>query len=1042
MATGIDKSFNIKNGLTVNTNLIWANNGQVGFNTTTPNANVSVVGTANVSGNVAIGGNESVNGSLSVIKSGTFSNTISVTGNATFSNTLSVASNTTIGGFANISGTLTALGNTTLGNRLTVANTTIINGPTTVNSVMTCTNTSLFVGNSNFSNTVDIVGYIKVGSTANVTSTLGVGGATTLYSTLTAYDATSLYSTLNVNNATTLSNTLAVTGATTLANTVVVTGNGTFSNALNVVGNTTLGSSANVNINLNVAGNVSILQRLVTVNTVNFSNTLTVTGLTTLNNGLTVYNTGSFINAVSIFGPATLANTLSVSGNTVLLNTANLYGATTVANTLNVNNATTLANTLAVTGATTLSNTVNIAGNVAITSSGVPLQFAISNSSANSTITPTTITTTDVYGTIRTTSQPYVYANNTTWVGSTHQANVVSNAYLQSTLAFYFSSINNSIITDIGVFGVGVTAGYGNFAGPLKEANNQVLHAGNYNSYSPSLTGTGASGSWPISITGSANTVTNISSGQITTALGYTPLNPSVPITLTQSAPATGFGYFVTSAYGSVGDGRTYFGYNTGSTYVNYIRGAGGTFCESSTFQVANNQVLHAGNYNSYSPSLTGTGASGTWGINVTGNASTATLANKASTLAQNGGSGAGMTFFWSGQAGQPSWLWGSNDGSNHYVYNPANFNVNNAVTTSQTSWYALATTGQLNCTGSQYTAIGTATSSLGGIMVQGGGGATAAFMSFHRPGAYASYFGLDTDNQWKVGGWSAGAVAYTLLHSGNYTSYSPSLTGSGATGSWNINITGNAATATSAATWTTTRTITIGSTAKSVNGSSNVSWSLGEIGAAASNQTMYIGTTAVAINRSSGSLTLSGVNADTATNATNLNSFYWKTVDNHLDSYPTYAGSADGYINFYGYNHTGSYVRNTFIGTGTGLTNTLFFSADRSLYCYGNITAYYTSDIRLKENIRPILNAIDKVKAINGVYFDWKDEVLETRPEDWKQKEDVGVIAQEIQAVLPEVVDTRDDGTLAVNYEKIVPLLIEAIKEQQIQIEKLKENR
>lgn len=62
------------------------------------------------------------------------------------------------------------------------------------------------------------------------------------------------------------------------------------------------------------------------------------------------------------------------------------------------------------------------------------------------------------------------------------------------------------------------------------------------------------------------------------------------------------------------------------------------------------------------------------------GNAATATLATKASTLAQGGGNGTAMTFNWSGQSGQPSWLWGSNDGSNVYVYNPSNFNVNYAT--------------------------------------------------------------------------------------------------------------------------------------------------------------------------------------------------------------------------------------------------------------------------------------------------------------------------------------------------------------------------
>jgi hypothetical protein len=81
------------------------------------------------------------------------------------------------------------------------------------------------------------------------------------------------------------------------------------------------------------------------------------------------------------------------------------------------------------------------------------------------------------------------------------------------------------------------------------------------------------------------------------------------------------------------------------------------------------------------------------------------------------------------------------------------------------------------------------------------GNGVGPALMTFHRPGVYASYFGLDTDNIWKVGGWSAGSVAYALLHEGNYTSYSPSLVGGGASGTWGIGITGNAATATKAST-------------------------------------------------------------------------------------------------------------------------------------------------------------------------------------------------------------------------------------------------
>ena len=79
----------------------------------------------------------------------------------------------------------------------------------------------------------------------------------------------------------------------------------------------------------------------------------------------------------------------------------------------------------------------------------------------------------------------------------------------------------------------------------------------------------------------------------------------------------------------------------------------------------------------------------------------------------------------------------------------------------------------------------------------------------------------------------------------------------------------------------------------------------------------------------------------------------------------------------------------------------------------------------------------------MRGVMFDWTDEHIEKRGgEDgyFVRKHDVGVIAQEVEAVLPEVVRERDDGTKAVDYQKIVALLIEGMKEQQEQIKALTE--
>tara|TARA_R110002126_G_scaffold97120_1_gene226652 strand:- start:463 stop:834 length:372 start_codon:yes stop_codon:yes gene_type:complete len=103
-----------------------------------------------------------------------------------------------------------------------------------------------------------------------------------------------------------------------------------------------------------------------------------------------------------------------------------------------------------------------------------------------------------------------------------------------------------------------------------------------------------------------------------------------------------------------------------------------------------------------------------------------------------------------------------------------------------------------------------------------------------------------------------------------------------------------------------------------------------------------------------------------------------------------------------------------------------------------GDITAFQSSDKNLKENISNIENAVDKVSKINGVYYNWTSEAQEKNAHFGKEKE-VGVIAQDVEEVLPEIVATRDDGTKAVKYERLCALLIESVKELKKEIEELK---
>ena len=87
-------------------------------------------------------------------------------------------------------------------------------------------------------------------------------------------------------------------------------------------------------------------------------------------------------------------------------------------------------------------------------------------------------------------------------------------------------------------------------------------------------------------------------------------------------------------------------------------------------------------------------------------------------------------------------------------------------------------------------------------------------------------------------------------------------------------------------------------------------------------------------------------------------------------------------------------------------------------------------SDITQKTNIRPIENSIELTKELQGVRFDWVDN----------NKPSLGLIAQEVEKVLPELIETGDDGLKRVNYSNMIGLLIEAIKEQQVRIEELEE--
>lgn len=150
------------------------------------------------------------------------------------------------------------------------------------------------------------------------------------------------------------------------------------------------------------------------------------------------------------------------------------------------------------------------------------------------------------------------------------------------------------------------------------------------------------------------------------------------------------------------------------------------------------------------------------------------------------------------------------------------------------------------------------------------------------------------------------------------------------------------------------------------------------------------------------------------------LNQSYLKT-GNAATTYLTITNAADTYA-----------VKADSLTTGTfSHTGTLNVTGD--INATGDITTAYSSDRNLKTEIQVIKDALSKVKQLSGVTFGWN----ELSGKDMTVRE-AGLLAQDVQAVQPESVVTRENGYLAVRYEQISALVIEAIKELSDKVETL----
>jgi len=111
-------------------------------------------------------------------------------------------------------------------------------------------------------------------------------------------------------------------------------------------------------------------------------------------------------------------------------------------------------------------------------------------------------------------------------------------------------------------------------------------------------------------------------------------------------------------------------------------------------------------------------------------------------------------------------------------------------------------------------------------------------------------------------------------------------------------------------------------------------------------------------------------------------------------------------------------------------LNNAFYIGCMNGLHSLGDVVAFSASDERLKDNIQTIENPLFKILSLDSVEFDWNGN------QETYRGHDIGLIAQQVEKIAPELVTTRNNGYKAIKYDKLTSLLVGAIKEQQEQIE------
>jgi hypothetical protein len=135
-------------------------------------------------------------------------------------------------------------------------------------------------------------------------------------------------------------------------------------------------------------------------------------------------------------------------------------------------------------------------------------------------------------------------------------------------------------------------------------------------------------------------------------------------------------------------------------------------------------------------------------------------------------------------------------------------------------------------------------------------------------------------------------------------------------------------------------------------------------------------------------------------------------------------------------------HIAGDIIVTGSLGVNVAPNATDGRVDASNDIVAFSTSDIRLKTQITKIESSLERVNKLTGISFKWIQEPEIKKAHGYDDVYDLGVIAQEVAEVFPEAVRINKTGYFAVRYERLIPVLIEAIKELKTEVDELRRNK